>query len=571
MADQGFEVRLFAGAEEVPLPSSPAIALWNAATWAAERRPLAPGRIAIAYAADPTEHEHAASILAAGADTFVAAELFPSLERVVQAHVRRQRLTSQLEERGRLARLEQRALCSEPVPGDEPAARPLSARPDGILVLDGGAVVRAADRGAVALLGGRVLNRPASALLPGLDLHLRVPSIRLAPREGLRCDLVSRTGEAARALSVSVLPVSGSATSAVRWILLLIDERVRSLGCDAVRAGPFGAPAPARPALLDAASDVYRFGRLPFSTSLLTSMLPELVAQLDSRAPLLALGPPGSGRARLLRTVHYQGRAPERLLEVGCRLSPRSLELELFGGPGDAGPGEPARVGALRAARGGSLLLRDLEALAPSSQARLLAYLERSAGDTGERPARVLATASPDLRARAASGAFRSELLERFTVLPALPALGEMAAEIPALADRLAREEGSEGLTARAAEQLARCAWPGNVEELLRVLAEARSRAAEGPIDVEHLSCAHASPPHGAGEAPSRNGAPSASPDVPDWVVTDDDPISFDAYERKAILRALHQCDGDRRAAARLLGLSKSTMYRKLRELSIDR
>lgn len=262
----------------------------------------------------------------------------------------------------------------------------------------------------------------------------------------------------------------------------------------------------------------------------------ELLRALLEVAPtpttVLLLGQPGSGRGRLGRFLHLCSGRAGPCLEVRC----------------DA-PAEEA-VAALRAAfaaaDGGTVLLRQVGALAPSAQAALVGAFQERDPDAA-RGARVVATAEPSLGARAVEGLYRSELYYRLNVFPlAVPALRERPEDLAGLAEAILLE-GSAGapppsLGDDALEALRERA--GSVAELVRLL---RPACTPGGGMVLALDL--------PGQAPTE-----ARPAFPGEL-----PLDLAQLERLAIEEALRRAGGNRTQAARLLNIGLRTLRNKLR------
>jgi DNA-binding NtrC family response regulator len=274
-------------------------------------------------------------------------------------------------------------------------------------------------------------------------------------------------------------------------------------------------------------------------------------------ATVLIRGEPGAGQGLAARALHELApRAPGPFLhwEAAGADAERQAAV-LFGRT----PGVCA--GTLAAARGGSLFLEGLEALAPALQARLQRWLqERRAERPGERSgpggeARLLAAAEGDLEAAVAAGRLRSDLYYRLNVLELwLPPLRERPEDLGLLCaeilGRLSRELGTEALELDpgALAALAAEPWPGNLRELEQRLRRAALLAA-GPV----LGPADLSPGPRSRRAEA---APLAS-------------LTLAEIERDQIQRVLQECGHNKSLAARRLGLHRSTLYAKLRELPV--
>lgn len=274
-------------------------------------------------------------------------------------------------------------------------------------------------------------------------------------------------------------------------------------------------------------------------------------------APVLIRGEPGAGHALAARALH--------------ELSPRaagpfvSLDgAQAAGDPQGGGlfadlAGTPANLSP--AARGGTLLLERPGELAPALQARLLGWLQerrQAPGGVAIEPraeARLLVSADSDLDAQVAAGRLRADLYYRLNVLELwLPPLRERPQDLGALSAailaRLAREQGSGPLRLSAAglAALEQERWPGNLGELERRLRRAAALATGPELGADELC--RATP-----------GSPTAPPPAPGQTLAE--------VEREQIQRVLRECGHNKSQAARRLGLHRSTLYAKLRDLPV--
>ena len=292
-----------------------------------------------------------------------------------------------------------------------------------------------------------------------------------------------------------------------------------------------------------------------------------------SDATVLVTGQTGTGKELVARAIHdLSDRASGPFLAVNCAgLAEGVLESELFGHVRGAFTGAAAdREGLFRAAEGGTILLDEVGDMSQRLQQRLLRVLqEREVTPVGSsRPVRVdvrvVAATRRDLREEAAAGRFRDDLYYRLNVFPiALPPLRERHGDIPLLVEaaleRLrsrSRVPTPEGCTPAAVRLLRAWRWPGNVRELLGVVESAAIRSEGAPIGVEHLP------------AEIRDSAASR------LAHADDEeryrPPSDEQAERAAILAALDAAEGHREHAARMLGMSRTTLWRKMKEFGLD-
>lgn len=286
-------------------------------------------------------------------------------------------------------------------------------------------------------------------------------------------------------------------------------------------------------------------------------------------APVLLRGEHGVGKNPLARAIHNEsGRATGPFIAVNCLAIPHELMVsEFLGYEGGAFSGALAegRPSKFELADGGTLFLDEVESLTLEMQAALLQVIDTGhvmrLGGSQPIPVdvRIIAATSADLEQRVAEGSFRSDLYYRFGVFVIdLPALRERAEDIPLLAERfLARitrkSERPTRVDQEALAVLMRYPWPGNVRELENVLERAVTISVDGVIRVEAL--------------PSvvRNGR----------VLTPGSPrpqpvLSVAEAEREAIIRAGWACNGRVTAMAQQLGISRTTLWRKMKRLDIN-
>jgi PAS domain S-box-containing protein len=290
----------------------------------------------------------------------------------------------------------------------------------------------------------------------------------------------------------------------------------------------------------------------------------EMVAK-DRSATVLLLGDTGVGKSWLARRIHHGSpRAAQPFFEINCAgLAPQLLESELFGHEKGAFTGAAGiKRGLVETAEGGTLFLDEVGELSLPVQAQLLTFLDNKAFRRlgGSRmltaDVRLIAATNVDLKAATATGAFRRDLYYRLSVVPLrIPALRERREEIAEIAHGILRELGRRAgranvrISEAATSLLEQYDWPGNIRELRNTLERSLILGARDEIDVEHLP------------VEIRERLPSARLRAADTAQP------LEEVERDQILRALKQTEGNRTKAAELLGISRSTMKRRLAEM----
>jgi PAS domain S-box-containing protein len=306
----------------------------------------------------------------------------------------------------------------------------------------------------------------------------------------------------------------------------------------------------------------------------------QLIEQVaDSTASVLIEGESGTGKELVAKAIHKKNhRANKPFVAVSCAaLAESLLESELFGHVKGAFTGAvTAKVGRFELADGGTLFLDEISDISPTIQVKLLRVLQEHTFErVGEsRPrtvdVRIIAATNRDLRHLIAEGKFREDLFYRLKVVPvSLPPLRERTDDIPLLVahfvERFRKDTGKPitGVTPDAMSALLDYPWPGNVRELENAIEHAFVRGAGTEIALAHLPREVRGVPRQpqAGSEIHTRG-PEAAPDRAA-------PTPTEPSERERIIRALNETGWDRTAAARRLGLSRVTLWRKIREYGI--
>ena len=280
---------------------------------------------------------------------------------------------------------------------------------------------------------------------------------------------------------------------------------------------------------------------------------------------VLISGESGTGKEILARYIH--GASPRReqaFVALNCAALPSDLlESELFGIEQGVATGVDSRPGRFEQADGGTLFLDEIGDMAPPTQAKILRVLQEGEvyrlGGRDPRPARarVLAATNRDLPRLLAEGTFRSDLYHRIADWKVeLPPLRRRPADIPNLAawflERAAARRGLAvaGISKAAVDALVDYRWPGNIRQLEREVARAVLFIEEGEL----LRADHLAPEIRTGGGEPAEGTLKEI---------------LRSAERRALLEALEASMGNMTAAARRLGIGRSTLYRRLKELDL--
>jgi len=287
-----------------------------------------------------------------------------------------------------------------------------------------------------------------------------------------------------------------------------------------------------------------------------------------STHPVLILGESGTGKELVARSIHFSGPFRDKpFIPVDCgSLVPTLIESELFGYVKGAFTGAAhAKEGLLAIAEGGTVFLDEVGELPVDLQAKLLRAIQekeiRPVGSTKQIPinVRILAATNRDLEQAVSQGTFRRDLYFRLNVLSLrIPPLRERRQDIPILAahflERMSRSSGQERiLSDDALKAMLAYDWPGNVRELENCLERACAFTSGPTLHVGDLPPA-VSNLQASASAGNGDGANKIVP--------------MSELEKQTILNTIAQLNGDKLLAARLLGIGKTTLYRKLKEYS---
>jgi two-component system response regulator AtoC len=289
----------------------------------------------------------------------------------------------------------------------------------------------------------------------------------------------------------------------------------------------------------------------------------------DTRTPVLITGESGTGKELVARAIHFRGSFAKRpFLTVDCgALVPTLAESELFGHEKGAFTGAiRAKQGLFQAAAGGTLFLDEIGELSLELQAKLLRALqEKEVRPVGSNQiqkidVRVIAASNRDLEAAYQAGTFRKDLYFRLNVVTVhMPPLRERRNDIPALVHSLAARYSGEQrvqLTPAVMYCLKEYDWPGNVRELENCLERAMALSNHKQlIDLPDLP---------ASIRAMAGSQPPVLPQISPLATTD-----LEDIERVTIQHVFGQVKGDKTLAGKMLGISRATLYRKLKRYGI--
>jgi DNA-binding NtrC family response regulator len=287
----------------------------------------------------------------------------------------------------------------------------------------------------------------------------------------------------------------------------------------------------------------------------------------ETRTPVLITGESGTGKELVAHAIHYRGPlAAMPFIAVDCgSLVPTLMESELFGHEKGSFTGAlKTKAGLFQAANGGTIFLDEIGELPLELQAKLLRVLQekevRPVGSNSKIPVdvRVIAATNRDLETSYREGVFRKDLYFRLNVVTInVPSLRDRRSDIPQLAhcflDRYAPGEGIQ-ITPAAMKSFLQYDWPGNVRELENCIARAVALGDHHMIDASDL-------PPALRDLQEKGSEGGDSAAVSTTALAD--------LERMTILRVFEKAGGDKALTGRMLGISRATLYRKLKQYNI--
>jgi DNA-binding NtrC family response regulator len=322
---------------------------------------------------------------------------------------------------------------------------------------------------------------------------------------------------------------------------------------------------------LQSVREKLRLESLVGDSELFIKAIEKILPLARSNAPALILGETGTGKELFARALHYQGaRHGKPFVPVNCGGVPDHLfENELFGhAKGAYTDATSQQNGLISEAEGGTLFLDEIDTLSPSSQVKLLRFLQDGeyrplgSGRSVKSNVRVIAASNADVRAKVEKQMFRADLYHRLNVLSlCVPALRERLSDIPLLAryfiERYSKQYGEEPvhLSTAAMQKLLSYSWPGNVRELEAVIQRGLVLSSRSVLQPEDIDIAVPYRLESAGPKSLRQAKSTAMGD----------------FERNYLATLLATYRGNISHAAKAAGKDRRTLQRLLRKYNIDR
>jgi len=427
----------------------------------------------------------------------------------------------------------------------------------GIITVDSTMVITELNGAASRLCGFR--REQIGMDVRGIDIHTEclercIPALETALREGRDVELYRvecRRNNPLKTVTVRFTPIT-TADESFRGCMMIIHDETRISYLE------------------ESCSQRRRLHNIVGSSKRMQEVysLIETLSGVDTT--VLITGESGTGKELVAEAIHETGpRAGMPMIRINCSALPETLlESELFGHRRGAFTGAISdRKGRFEAADGGTLFLDEVGDLSPAIQVKLLRVLQEKEferlGDTLplKVDVRIIAATNRDLKKRVMAGQFREDLYYRLKVMEiSIPPLRERKDDIPELVEFFLRKMGKKfqreyhGLSDEVMKLFLQYPWPGNVRELEHALEHACLVAEGGMITTDHL------PPELRIYAPHRFDRGEES---------QDNGLMHGGSEREAIMRALERTAGNKARAARLLGISRRTLYRKMKGLKI--
>jgi DNA-binding NtrC family response regulator len=320
-----------------------------------------------------------------------------------------------------------------------------------------------------------------------------------------------------------------------------------------------------------------------FKSQPMRDLLRHIERVAPSEASIMVCGESGTGKEVVADLVHsLSARSEGPFIKVNCAAMPATLiESELFGAVKGAYTGSHTdREGLFQQATGGTILLDEITEMPLETQAKLLRVLQdkifRPVGgkESVVADCRVISSSNRPVQEAIREHRLRPDLFYRIsTITLNLPPLRERRDDILPLAQAFLRRFNSQagrnitGFTPAAIATLQRYDWPGNVRELENQIQRGILMAEGAVVDVADFDIDLSPPPPTLSVVPAP--ATPAVP-VPDAGEAGPEPVDLRVVQREAVLRALRECGGNKAAAAARLGVTRQTLYNKLRQYGLE-
>ena len=423
---------------------------------------------------------------------------------------------------------------------------------DGIITVTEDMTVMEANKAAAKICGfprNRITEKPLATMLGDCSgnclkaLHQTLKSQKSAHLHHIECHAVRRPGQV---ISVSVSPLLSRQNKFAGGVMVLRDE-TRLLNLERnLKERQF-------------------YDRLIGNAAKMLQVKSLIKDLAGVPTTVLLTGESGTGKELVVDSLHFQGdRSDKALIKVNCSaLSDNLLESELFGHVRGAFTGAVRdHVGRFQKANGGTIFLDEIGDISPKMQLRLLRVIEnmefeRVGGNTSIKvDVRIVAATNQDLRLKVARGQFREDLYYRLRVMEIkLPPLRERREDIPQLVSHFIQkfnrklDKQIKTISEEALRALTNHDWPGNVRELENVIERAFVVCHQSTVTLDHLS----------DDLTVRSGSALGGA----FPLREDEEVS-------SILSALEKTAGNKSRAARLLGLSRKTIYRKIDKYNLQ-
>ena len=327
--------------------------------------------------------------------------------------------------------------------------------------------------------------------------------------------------------------------------------------------------------LRDALDERYGFDRIVGGSPSLKEALTLAAKVAPTETTVLLTGESGTGKELVARAIHYaSARADGPFVTINCAALPETLlESELFGHERGAFTGaDRQKPGRFELAAGGTLFLDEVGELPLTMQVKLLRVLqnrefERVGGTTTlHADVRLIAATNRDLERAVEVGTFREDLYYRLNVFRVhLPPLRERGEDVLLLAEHCVRElagrmgKGEVGLSRDAREALLAHPWPGNIRELQNAIERALIMSDGGLITAGQL---------GVSPRMERAVASTQPGKIPSSPINSDSPLS--EVENRLVLDALSKAKGNKSKAAKILGITRSQLYTRMKRFGLE-